>query len=395
MTGSPGPGSAPAAGKVFLPHRRGIGQSKTKKEESSVNMDEMTRKERLLAAMRREPCDRLPTQIDFSPKMLDIMCDKFGKPRRGEEELLEVTDNHLVYGFLNDTFGMIRKRQVPKERIAYDSWGCGFDMEQEGISPAAYPLADFENAIRTYRFPDPNAPGLTNWAEAAVKKYGRDYVVCSYQVTLMLERMEAMCGYQNCLTTLADPDLEEEVEILLDGIADYQAEMAKRYIRLGVGCGRTGDDYGSQIGMMISPGMWRRLFKPRLKKIVEVYKDAGLPVIHHSCGNVLPIIPDLIEIGIDVLNNVQPEAMDRKEVAKFKGRITFYGGISTQQILPHGTEEEIYEEVKATLDDFGHDTGVILSPGISVVSDVPIKNVNALMTAFNELAGAHYTLVRE
>lgn len=358
-------------------------------------MDEMTRKERLLAAIRREPCDRLPTQIDFSPKMLDLMCQKFGKPCRGEEELLDVTDNHLVYGFLNDTFGMIRKRQLPGERISFDSWGCGFDMEQEGISPAVYPLEDYETAIPAYQIPDPNLPGLTDWAEAAVKKYADRYVVCSYQVTLLLERMQALCGYQSCLTALADPDMEEEVEKLLDGITNYQAEMAKRYIRLGVSCGRTGDDYGTQIGMMVSPGMWRKLFKPRLKRIVAVYKDAGLPVIHHTCGNVLPIIPDLIEIGIDVLNNVQPEAMDRKEVAKYKGQITFYGGISTQQIMPHGTEEEIYNEVKAALDDLGHDTGVILSPGISLVSDVPIRNVNALMSAFNELAGAKYTLIRE
>lgn len=358
-------------------------------------MKDLDRKARLLAAIRREPCDRLPTQVDFSPKMLDIMCRKFNKPLRGEEELLDVTDNHLVYGFLNDSFGRMRHRVLTGAKIDYDNWGCGYHMDQEGVSPAVYPLADLENTIHSYAFPDPNAPGLTDWAEAAVRKYGKDYVVCSYQVTLLLERMQYLCGYQNCLTNIADPDMEEEVSLLLDGITNYQVEMAKRYIRLGVSCGRTGDDYGVQIGMMLSPAMWRRLFKPRLKRIVEVYKDAGLPVIHHSCGHILPIIPDLIEIGVDVLNNVQPEAMSRKEVAKYRGQITFYGGISTQRVLPHGTEEEIYNEVKATLDDFGHDTGVILSPGISIVSDVPIKSVNALFTAFNELAGAKYTLIRE
>lgn len=360
-------------------------------------MDAMTRKERMLAAMRREPVDRLPTQIDFSPKMLDIMCEKFGKPRLGEEELLSVTDNHLVYGFLNDTFGMIRKRQLPGTRIAYDNWHCGFDMEQEGICPSQYPLEailDDESLVYRFDYPDPNAPGLTDWAEQAVAKWGKDYIVASYQVTLMLERMQAMMGYQNCLTCLADTDMEEEVSYLLDKISDYQAEMAKRYVKLGVTCGRTGDDYGTQFGMMMQPATWRRMFKPRLKKIVDVYKDAGLPVIHHSCGNILPIIPDLIELGIDVLNNVQPEAMPRSEVKKFKGQITFYGGISTQQILPKGTPEDIYNEVKATLEDFGTDTGVILSPGISVVSDVPLENINALFTAFNELAGAHYQMIK-
>ena len=358
-------------------------------------MDEMSRKERLLAAMRRQPCDRLPTQLDFSPKMLDIMCDCFDKPRRGEEELLDVTDNHLVYGFLNDTFGMIRKRQLPPEQIALDNWKCGFDMWQEGISPQVYPLADFENAIKTYEFPDPNAPGLTDWAEETVRKWSDRYVVASYQVTCLLERMQAMLGYENCLFALADDEVEDEVEYLLDKITDYQVEMAKRYVKMGVTCGRTGDDYGSQRSMMISPSMWRERFKPRLQRIIDVYKDAGLPHIHHSCGNIIPIIPDLIEMGVDVLNNVQPEAMPRSEIKHFRGQITFYGGISTQDILPHGTPEEIYEEVRSCLEDFGSDTGMILSTGISVVSDVPLENVNALFSAFNELNGSHYTLIPE
>ena len=207
--------------------------------------------------------------------------------------------------------------------------------------------------------------------------------------------MQYLCGFENCFAAIADMDMEEEVNYLLDGITNYQCEMAKRYIKLGVQCGRTGDDYGIQKTMMISPTLWRKLFKPRLKKIVSVYKDAGLPVIHHTCGNVLPIIPDLIEVGIDVLNNVQPEAMPRTEVAKFKGQIAFYGGISTQHALPHGTEEEVYAEVKSALEELGPDTGLLLSGSQAVASDVPIKNVNALFTALNELTGAKYTLIKE
>ena len=115
---------------------------------------------------------------------------------------------------------------------------------------------------------------------------------------------------------LADFIEEEElVSDLLDRITDFHVELAKRYIQLGVNCGRTVDDYGSQIGMIMSPPMWRKYIKPRLARIIAVYRNAGLPVIHHSCGNITPIIEDLIEIGVNVLNPVQPNVMDIQELA--------------------------------------------------------------------------------
>jgi uroporphyrinogen decarboxylase len=355
------------------------------KMEEQTMREEMTRQERLLAAIRRQPLDRLPTQIDFSPHMLDIMCDHYCVPRRGEEELLPFLDNHLVYGFINDTYGMLRKRTPGNDIIAFDNWQCGWDMTQEGIFPAVHPLAD-DDAYGQYEFPDPNAPGLMNLVEQTIHRYSADYIVASYQVTLLFERAYALRGYENFLCDLvAEPEFAEE---LLEKITLYQIAIAKRYVQLGVSCGRIGDDYGTQNGMLFSPQLWRDMFKNRLRRIISVYKDAGLPVIMHSCGNVLPIIPDLIEIGVDVLNNVQPEAMPRETLMPFNGKLTFYGGFSTQHILPSGTEEEIFADVNKCRMMYGQNNGCILSPGISIISDVPIKNVNTLLRAFNELNGS-------
>ena len=351
---------------------------------------EMTRKERMLAAMRRQPQDRVPTQLDFSPRMLDIVGKHYGVPLTGEEALLPYMDNHLVYGFINDAFGMQRKRMLSGGKIQFDNWGCGFDISQEGTSPLIHPLED-ENKIPQYEFPDPNAPGLLDWAEDAIKAYGKDYVVASYQVLCLIERVSALRGFENFLCDLA---LEEDYLIeLLEKITEYQCGMAKRYIRAGVSCGRVGDDYGTQNGMLMDPNVWRRLIKPRLARIIATYKNEGLPVILHTSADVRPILPDLIEIGVDVLNNVQPEAMPREDLVQYRGQITFYGGISTQQVLPHGTEEEIYNEVKACYDTYGPGNGLLLSTGISVMSDVPLKNLNALLRAFNEIAGADYTII--
>ncbi|MBQ9063469.1 MAG: hypothetical protein IJ121_11715 [Eubacterium sp.] len=350
----------------------------------------MTKKERMLAAIRREPQDRIPTQIDFSPKMLDLVSRHYGVPNRGEEELLGVMDNHLVYGFLNDPFGKQRHREISGNPVKFDHWGIGYDVTQEGTFEAVHPLEDADN-LTGYTFPDPNAPGLLDWAEAAIRKYGDDYVVASYQVLCLIERASALRGFENFLCDLYDE--EDFMFELLDGITDYQCRLAKRYIRAGVSAGRVGDDYGTQNGMLIDPDQWRKILKPRLAKITGTYKNEGIPVIMHSCGDIRPIIPDLIEIGVDVLNNVQPEAMPREDLVQYRGQITFYGGISTQRVLVSGTEEEIYNEVKTCCDMYGPGNGLLLSTGISVMSDVPLKNLNALMTAFNELTGSRYQII--
>ena len=350
----------------------------------------MTKKERMLAAIRREPQDRIPTQIDFSPKMLDLMSSHYGVPNRGEEELLDVMDNHLVYGFLNDPFGMQRHREISGNSIKFDNWGIGYDVTQEGTFEAVHPLEDADS-LAGYTFPDPNAPGLLDWAEGVIQKYGNDYVVASYQVLCLIERASALRGFENFLCDLYEE--EDFMYELLDGITNYQCELAKRYIRAGVSAGRVGDDYGTQNGMLIDPDQWRKILKPRLAKIIGTYKNEGIPVIMHSCGDIRPIIPDLIEIGVDVLNNVQPEAMPREDLIQYRGQVTFYGGISTQRVLVSGTEEEIYNEVKACCEMYGPGDGLLLSTGISVMSDVPMKNLNALMHAFNELAGSHYQII--
>jgi uroporphyrinogen decarboxylase len=98
------------------------------------------------------------------------------------------------------------------------------------------------------------------------------------------------------------------------------------------------------------------------------------------------IIPELIEIGVDVLNPVQPEAMPIEELAeKYGDKLTFYGGISTQKVLPNGTEEEIYDEVKHVISCLGKRNGYVVSTGIAITSDVPMKNVKALIRAIKEL----------
>ena len=125
----------------------------------------------------------------------------------------------------------------------------------------------------------------------------------------------------------------------------------------------------------MSPEMFRKFFKKRYKKMWEVYKDKNLPIFHHSCGNIIKIISDLIEIGLDVLNPIQPEAMSPDELSKkFGRRLSFFGGISTQKTLPFGTPQDVKNEVINRIKVLGKNNGYIISPSHEVTSDCKDEN---------------------
>jgi uroporphyrinogen decarboxylase len=340
---------------------------------------EMTHKERVFSTIQRKPIDKHPVQFDFAPAALDKVLDSLKLPRIGEEALLKYMDNHIVYAYLNDVFGQIRRRKSFTEPIIYDEWGVGWDTTQEGTFFCYHPLED-RDAFTKYEFPDPHVPYLMDIANEVVPKYSDEYVVSSYQVNCLFERAYALRGFENFLVDMmVDKDF---AETLLDKLTDYQIELAKRYIKAGVNCGRTGDDYGGQDGMLMSPQLWREMIKPRLKRVWKVYQDEGLPIIHHSCGDVRPIIPDFIEMGLDVLHPIQPQAMPIDELAqKYGDKITFYGGICTQKVLPYGTPEEVDKEVKRCIDVLGEGLGYILAPSVGITSDVPMQNIHAMLKA--------------
>ena len=127
---------------------------------------------------------------------------------------------------------------------------------------------------------------------------------------------------------------------------------------------------------------WRETLKPRLAKLYGTAKAAGKKVIIHSCGKVQEIFDDLIEIGLDCFNPFQPEVMDVDALLSgYRGRLAFHGGLSTQQTLPYGSEEEVRRETQHLL-DVGSDGGYILSPAHAVPKDVPVEN----MLCFIEVA---------
>ena len=283
--------------------------------------------------------------------------------------------------------------------VVYDHCGIGIAMYSDGVFPCYHPLQageekhvqtfmpddlnkDFllsadEDAIKKYEPPDPLKEGNFNFVENDVEEYSGDFLVVTSGYGGIYERAYFLLGYEEFMTNLAlKPAL---IESLLDKITDYKIEVAKKVIEAGCRVGHNGDDLGTQFGTMFSKEKFQKILKPRIARLWKVYKDAGLPVMFHSCGNVTEFIPDLIEIGLDVLEPVQP-VMDLEHLKREFGKdITFWGGIDTQQILPYGTPDEVKKLASDTINILGKGGGYIIATAQEVMKDVPLENVKALV----------------
>jgi uroporphyrinogen decarboxylase len=171
---------------------------------------------------------------------------------------------------------------------------------------------------------------------------------------------------------------------LLDKITSFSISNACFFAECGADIILTGDDFGMQDRMMISPAMWQEWFKPRYAKLITSVKaiNPDVLVFYHSDGMIEPIIPELIEIGVDILNPVQPECMDPKKLKQEYGdRLAFWGTIGTQSTMPFGTTAEVKAVVKERIHTVGEDGGLLIAPTHMLEPDVPWENVLAFFEA--------------
>ncbi|BER93400.1 MAG: hypothetical protein PWP60_793 [Candidatus Atribacteria bacterium] len=346
----------------------------------------MAPKERVQKAIQRKKVelDRLPHQIDFTWKMKQKVSKASGLK---EQELPFALKNHIFY---IDTHQKVRKDET--KGVDYDIFGVGWDIvRSEGYLPIEHPLDSWEK-VKTYQFPDPKSPVLYRDAQNIERAKEEGMFILGCQGWALFERAWLLRGFENFMMDLADN--LDRAEKLLDEITEYQIEVSKNLIKLGVDGIYTGDDYGSQRGLLISKKTWQKLIKPRLAKVWKVAKNEGLPVFHHSCGNVVDILDDMIEIGLNVLLPVQPQAMDIKLLQeRFGDRLSFMGGVSTQQTLPFGSPGEVKEEVKNCIEILGERGGYIIAASHEITSDCSIENLRAFLETIRDVNGSEIPLL--
>ncbi len=167
---------------------------------------------------------------------------------------------------------------------------------------------------------------------------------------------------------------------LYDMLLERHLQLVDELLKLGADGIIFVDDYGDQRGVLIGPDLWRQFIKPRLAKLYERVQQSGKWAFQHTCGNVFDIIPDFIDIGLDVLQSLQPEAMPVYEIKQhFGNELCLWGGLGTQQLLPKGTPEEIRAEIRRLRRELGRGGGYCFSSSKPLMKDVPVENAVAFI----------------
>jgi len=285
----------------------------------------------------------------------------------------------------------VRERTDPlqvltQEASWIDEWGTGWRHAAGGVgaSTISYPLPDWSQ-LDNYlaeRMPDPQAPGRLDGALPALRLHGDTRYFCGMTHLALFERLHCLRGMENAFEDFYL--YPEQVDRLLGALTDYQVEIVRAWGRLGnVDGWFVTDDWGTQTSLMISPELWRKFFAARYRRLCDEAHRCGIDVIFHSCGNVTAIVGDLIDAGVDVIDPLQPEAMDLQQIARdYGGKVAFCGGISDQELAVF-TVSQVWDHVRRTIDTLGRAFGnaYIVAPSNVLLPDIPLENIRALFEA--------------
>jgi uroporphyrinogen decarboxylase len=346
----------------------------------------MTSRERVLLSLQHREPDRVPVCLAYEePRALAESC---GQPY---DAALMRQDIYSVDWDFNDPDPAIRARYlrgIPPEATV-DSWGVARWYSPTGESyDVRGPLEGMTDTSELDGFPFPDIPGETVPAALAahVERLHRDgFAVQGALSQTIFELAWNLYGMENLMIAFHDnPGFAHR---LFDEITVRKERMARCYAQAGVDILRLGDDVGSQHGMMIGPAEWRTFLKPRLASVIAAAREVrpDLPVFYHSDGDVREIIDELIEVGVTILNPIQPECMDPFEIkARYGDRLTLWGTVGTQTTLPRGTPAEVRNVVREYMRRLAPGGGYVIGPSHSVNRDVPWENIVAFYEAVRD-----------
>jgi uroporphyrinogen decarboxylase len=272
-----------------------------------------------------------------------------------------------------------------------DPWGIGWRQVRlsDGFGKyteiVSHPLAGDDGKLASYRTPDPETPGQYREVDDLVSRYGETHCIVGGVLGSVFEGCWYLRGMEQLLgDMLVNKDY---VHRLMDLMMDFHLKAGLELIGRGCDLLLAGDDVGTQDRMLISPELWREFIKPRYAKLFHEYKGAkkDVRIATHICGSVEPIIDDLIEVGVDILNPVQPLAMNPARLKKrFGSRISFWGGVDDQQAIPFGSTSEVRDEVLTRIRQLAPGGGYILCSSHNVQPSTPLQNIRAFYSAYEE-----------
>lgn len=359
----------------------------------------MTVRENLLAAVSRRTPQWVPRGGNLSPAQMERL-----KERTGSEDAAAYFRMDPLAGI---GIGATRLRTdfseyhayyplpMPADRTRVDEFGIGWVRGSVyHFEDMVHPMYTFTTLEEFKRFPYPDVAAeyrRVGIAERVIELQAQGRPVAAGVPCVggtIFETAWRMRGLENMLADLLlNPDL---ASYHLDRLTEMATDNARFLSSCGIDMLHTSDDIATQRGMMMGPETWRKWLKPRLGAVIAAAreKNPNLHVWYHSDGDCRAVIPDLIEIGITVLNPIQPECMDPVWVKREYGDyLALWGTIGTQTTLPFGTPEEVRAAVKHMIETVGEGGGLFVAPTHLIEPDVPWENIEALYDACDEFGG--------
>lgn len=289
----------------------------------------------------------------------------------GAEALEGALENHYLemgghYGFFQD---------IGNDRVR-DFFGVVWDRSRDKDIGVIEGLVLPEPTLANYTFPDPRDPGFFKDMPAAIEQYGDRFRIFSIGFSLY-ERAWTLRGMENLMMDFyLNPEFVHE---LLGAIADYNIAQVQEALKYDIDAVYFGDDWGKQVGLQMGYDVWKEFIYPQLRRMYGAVREAGKFVTIHSCGDVDELFDDLVAAGLNCFNPFQPEVMDVNELLpRYRGRLAFHGGLSTQRTLPYGSPEDVRNETRRLL-ELGREGGYVMAPAHAVEGDVPLENMLAFI----------------
>jgi len=374
----------------------------------------LTSRERVLTALAHEEPDLVPivigvsnaTGIKMKPyrelkRIIGVDAPDawlYDWPELGSAAVDEATMLRLhgdVRGVLDREPAAVleRNRTRPPHSNYVNSWGSGaVEIAPDEWFPMIEPLAEATaiDAIEAFPWPDMDDPSRVAHMRDEARRLAADAafaVMVTPWLLFPLERAFAMQGMDRFLMNAAlYPDFATALLEKISGLCERLMGHVLDEVGGDVDIVKIGDDLGTQTSLLMSPTMYRMLLKPlHAQLIASIRRRTAARIFFHTDGDVFPLIDDLVEIGVDILNPIQTSAGRMSDLATLKGRygrsLVFCGGIDTQRILPHGSPDQVAAEVRRVIGELGPGGGYLLASVHTIMNDVPAANILAMVDA--------------
>ena len=343
----------------------------------------MTPKERWYAVLRRQSVDRAPCDIWGTDEVFEMLCRHLGCADRWQA---------IDKLGIDAPFTLEPRYIGPAVPDGFDMWGVGYRTVDYGAGSyneaAVFPLAEAKTLRDIDAHPWPRADWFDySVIQSLIEPHAHRPIRTGHVEPFLYYAW--MRGLQQAMMDLVEaPDL---VERAFDHFFDFYTGYLERIVAEAPGridIALTGEDLGSQTGPLFSPAWFRRFHKPRFKKYFELAKQAGLTVFYHTDGASRVFLPELIELGIDILNPIQWRCpgMEREGLkADFGDRVIFHGGVDNQHTLPFGTARDVRDEVAKCYETLGAGGGYICAPCHNIQPNTPVENILAMYDAVKQV----------